>query len=252
MSFPTEKFYVSHFTGIGSLEEIIKSRSLQPPKVQREVYLEENPGEEWEGSNYYENAKERGGDIDKYDKSVFYSILFPDSNGKPTFRKDKVERIAYFIFSPQIIEDNAKMVGRRGVTEPPVFCKGWSYGKIKNEKCNYYDSSKSLQENLDSWRTIMLPMIQKFEEDPFLEKLVQAESKALNAELLMEGEMPIDMDLLYIYIPQGIEFNYTEEQIKKYPFLKNAMEGRKIMDEKLERLIRENPDLPWTHENPFE
>jgi hypothetical protein len=253
MSFPIEKFYVSHFAKIHNLKKILESRSLQPPKLQRQIFKEKKPEEEWSGSDYYENAKERGGDIEKYDKSIFYSILFPDSKGNPIFRDTK-SRYVYFIFSPRIIEDNSSMIGRYGITEPPVFCEGWSYGKIKEEDCRYYNKDLTLEENLNSWRDSILYMIKDYEEDPSKERLIQAESDTLNAELLMEGEMPIDMDLLYIYIPNFesiFEYNYTEEQLKKFPFLVKAKESMEKQKKELETLIKEYPDLPWTRENPF-
>jgi hypothetical protein len=251
MSFPAEKFYVSHFTKIHNLKKILKSHSLQPQKLQQQLFEEENIEEEWYGSDYYENAKERGGDIEKYNKSIFYSILLPDSKGNPIFR-DRKYRYVYFIFSPRIIEDNADMIGRHGVTALPVFCEGWSYGKIKEEDCRYYNTNLTLEENLNSWRDSVLYMIKDYEEDPSKERLVQMESETLNTELLIEGEMPIDMDLLYIYIPQDdFKYNYTEENLKKYPFLAKTKAFMEKQKEELENLIKEHPDLPWTRENPF-
>jgi hypothetical protein len=95
-------------------------------------------------------------------------------------------------------------------------------------------------------------MIKDYEEDPSKERLVQMESETLNAELLIEGEMPIDMDLLYIYIPQDdFKYNYSEENLKKYPFLAKTKAIMEKQKEELENLIKEHPDLPWTRENPF-
>jgi hypothetical protein len=81
------------------------------------------------------------------------------------------------------------MYGRRGVKDLPIFCKGWNYGAI-DQNCYYYDTKKSLEENLNIWRTIALK--EKFSFDPWT-------STSVN-EILMEGEMPLDLDLVGIYV----------------------------------------------------
>jgi hypothetical protein len=243
--FPVEKFYVSHFTRIHNLENIIKARALQPRIFQEDF-----------NSYYYEQAEELGNQ-EKYKKSIFYSIIFPDSKGIPIYRDEEFGGgqagggQAYFIFSPKIIEDNANMLNRRYITELPIFCKGWNYGKTDIDKCDSYDINISLYENLNKWRNTVKESIRKYEEDPYQESLVSVESNTLGTELLMEGEMPIDMDLVVIYVPEQIIYQYTEEQLKKKPFLKKVQDGLRMEAEEVETLIKENPDLPWTRENPF-
>lgn len=243
-SFPVEKFYVSHFTDIKRIQSILDARALQPSGMQKK-YI----------GRYRENAEEHG-DLKKYDKSVFYSIIFPDDNGVSIFKESFINGYGFFIFSPKIIEDNAGMLGRRNVSELPIFCRGWAYGEI-HENCYKYDSDKSLEENLNSWRQIMSENIKQYMIDPETERLTSAEGRTLNTELLLEGEMPIDMDLIAIYIPK-VKLNFlkvSEALLLKYPWMKGADERAKKRYEdeeaEVERLIKENPDLPWTRENPF-
>jgi hypothetical protein len=242
--FPVEKFYVSHFTDIKRIRSIIASRSLQPSGMQKEYV-----------GRYRENAEEHG-DLEKYNKSLFYSIVFPDDNGIPIFEKSLVSGYGFFVFSPKIIEDNADMLGRRGVSELPIFCRGWAYGEI-HEHCYTYESDKSLKENLNIWRTIVHENIKQYMKDPKTERLISAEGRTLNTELLLEGEMPIDMDLIAIYIPKvkHIVVKYPEAFLVKYPSFRGSEERmkKKYEDEEaeIENLIKENPDLPWTRENPF-
>jgi hypothetical protein len=244
MSFPVEKFYVSHFTDIKRIRNIITSRALQPAGMQKNYV-----------GRYRENAEEHG-DLEKYDNSVFYSIIFPDDDGVPIFKESRITGYGFFVFSPKIIEDNAKMVGRRGVSELPIFCKAWNYGKI-HEHCYTYETDKSLEENLNSWRQIMSENIKQYMIDPETERLTSAEGRTLNTELLLEGEMPIDMDLIAIYIPKvkHIVVKHSEAFLAKYPFMRGSEERmkKKYEDEEaeVENLIKEHPDLPWTRENPF-
>ena len=260
--FPEEKFYVSHYTRTSNVEDIIKSRALQPVKIQKEIFESENTNSsEFSEPYYYESAAEYGNQ-EKYAKSNFYSIIFPDSKGKPIFRThnkwgELSDTYTYFIFSPKIIEDNAKMVGTRGVTEPPVFCKGWTYGKINPDRCNYYNNDLSLKENLNNWRNSILVGIERYEKDPYAEKTVQVESLTLGTEIMMEGEMPIDLDLMYIYIPKS-EFapgNYPKNFYKKLPDLKEMEEElRKEAEEsesEIQKMIDKYPELPWIREDPF-
>ena len=250
--FPIEKFYVSHFTRVHNLKSIIEARALQPPIFQENF-----------DSYYYETAEEKGNQ-EKYKKSIFYSIIFPDSKGIPIYRDEEFGGgqagggYVYFIFSSKIIEDNANMLNRRHITELPIFCKGWNYGKTDIDKCDIYDTNISLYENLNKWREKIKKAIQKYEEDPYQESLVSAESNTLGTELLMEGEMPIDMDLITIYIPK---FEYkprpklSEAFYEKYPSFRGSEERQKKIYETneivIENLIKEHPDLPWTRENPF-
>ena len=183
--------------------------------------------------------------------------MFPDDDGVPIFKDNLLVRgLVFFVFSPQIIEDNANMVGKNGVKQGPIWCKGWNYGKI-HKHCYYYEKDKSLSENLNTWRDLIQDNIDLYKSDPNTKKVLSIESNTLVTELLMEGEMPIDMDLLHIYIPKGryIPVKFSEAFLEKYPsFRGEEVRRRKDYEEEeaeVERLIRENPDLPWTRENPF-
>jgi hypothetical protein len=249
MEFPTDKFYVTHFTEHKELIKIVKSRSLQPTNLIREIFQKENPGKEW-SSRYEDLAEERGeGDLEKYGKSVFYSIIFPDNDGLPIILPNKLNVL--FVFSPKIIEDNANMVGRRGVTENPIFCKGWHFGEIKEDKCIRYNKDLSLNKNLNNFRNKIQDFIERYHKNGkvYEEKLFHAESQTLNSELLMEGEMPIDLDLLYIYVPDIIMT--PEALIKKHPMFAKANEYKKELQAEVDKVIEENPDLPWIRTNPF-
>jgi hypothetical protein len=244
ISFPVEKFYVSHFTDIDRIQSILDTRALQPAGMQKNYV-----------GRYRENAEEHG-DLEKYNKSVFYSIVFPDDNGIPIFEKSFISGYGFFVFSPKIIEDNANMLGRHNVSENPIYCRGWNYGEI-HEHCYTYETDKSLEENLNTWRNIESEKIKQYMKDPKTEHLISAEGRTLGTELLMEGEMPIDMDLITIYIPKvkRTVLKYPEAFLAKYPFMRGSEERmkKKYEDEEaeVERLIKENPDLPWTRENPF-
>jgi hypothetical protein len=243
-TFPVDKFYISHFTDIDRIQSILDARALQPAGMQKNYV-----------GRYRENAEEHG-DLEKYDKSVFYSIVFPDDNGIPIFKESRISGYGFFVFSPKIIEDNANMLGRHNVSENPIFCRGWAYGEI-HENCYTYDNDKSLEENLNLWRSIMTENIKQYMIDPETERLTSAEGRTLNTEILMEGEMPIDMDLIAIYIPKvkHIVVKHSEAFLAKYPFMRGSEERMKKKYEyeeaEVERLIKENPDLPWTRENPF-
>jgi len=244
MEFPTDKFYVTHFTEHKHLKKIIESRSLQPTNLIREL----------NDNNYisrYEDMSENigKGDLEKYGKSVFYSIVFPDNDGLSIIHPHKLNVL--LIFSPKIIEDNANMVGRRGVTETPIFCKGWHFGEIKEEDCLKYDKSLSLNKNLNIFRNHIQDLIDRYHKNGkvYEEKLFQVESQTLNSELLMEGEMPIDLDLLYIYVPDIIMT--PDALIKKNPMFAKANEYKKELQVEVEKVIAENPDLPWIRSFPF-
>lgn len=243
MEFPTNKFYVTHFTEHDELIKIVKSRSLKPTNLIRESNKDFV-------SRYEDLAKENGyGNMEKYGKSIFYSIIFPDNDGIPIIKIHKLNVL--FVFSPKIIEDNAKMIGRRGVTETPIFCKGWDYGKINKEKCIKYNKDLSLNKNLNIFRNRIQDYINRYHENGkvYEEKLFQVESQTLNTELLMEGEMPIDLDLLYIYVPEIMIM--SESVVKKYPMFAKANEYKKELKEEVEKVIAENPDLPWIRTDPF-
>jgi hypothetical protein len=244
--FSKDKFFVCHFTYKDRLRSIVENYALVPPKVLKRIYEVENPGEEWEGSWYMNLAEEREtGNMNKYMKSIFYSILFPDNNGDTMFKP--VNTLAYFIFSPKIIQDNAAMVGHRDVTEGPIFCNGWNFGNTSEEECIHYNTSKSLEENLHIFRDKVSTMIDIYSKYNYTEKVFQSEGVP-NCELLMEGEMPIELDLLHIYVPRQ---NFNLEKMNKNNIFYKAYLGLKEQDESIDKLIEEYPHLPWTRENPF-
>jgi hypothetical protein len=236
---------------------------LRPSKIQKEVYEAENPGEEYYPSNYEETAQGIG-DIEKYRKSIFYSIIFRDDDGDPIFEPPRLSE-AYLIFSPKIIEDNAKHIMGFDEKSLPVFCNGWSYGKIKPEASKYYDTSLNLEENMKAWRSMLQSDIDKYHKvyknskesinsNNILleEKLIQVESGTLVSELLLEGEMPIDLDLIYIYVseePEELRIKMNQMYIKigkEY-----VVEVREKQRQELEQLILDHPELPWIRKNPF-
>lgn len=242
--YSTDKFFVTHFTEHSSLVKIVKSRSLQPTNLIRKISKESYV------SRYEDMAKERGkGDLEKYGKSVFYSLIVPDNDGLPIIEDIKLNVL--FVFSPKIIEDNAEMVGRRDVTEEPIFCKGWHFGEIREDKCVRYDKTLSLNKNLNNFRNKIQDYIDRYHKNGkvYEEKLFQAESQTLNSELLMEGEMPIDLDLLYIYVPNVLI--YSEATAKKYPMFAKVNEYNKELQAEVEKVMAENPDLPWIRTFPF-
>ena len=89
-TFPVEKFYVSHFTDINRIRSIVESRALQPSGMQKDYV-----------GRYRENAEEYGY-LKKYDKSVFYSIVFPDDNGIPIFEEEPAVNDSAVFFRPNI------------------------------------------------------------------------------------------------------------------------------------------------------
>jgi hypothetical protein len=243
-----DKFYVSHFSRKSALKDILKSYALQPLGLRREIFKEKYPEKEWYDPQFYEDAKNEG-DIVKYDKSIFYSILFPDNDGIPIF-KPTISHNIYFIFSPKIIEDNVNMVNTKNVTELPIFCSGWYYGKKPEEKCIVYDTSKSLVENLNIFRETKSQAIDFYHKNgkQYFRNIMPIQSGTLRSELLMEGEMPIELDLEYIYVPKFKPEVYSQEMLKMFPGLRKANKEEEL---ELQKLMDENPHLPWIRENPF-
>lgn len=250
--YSSDKFYISHYTHKNNLKDILTSFSLQPLQLQQELLNKSNPNNEFT-SEYFEDSKEKG-NPEKYKKSIFYSILFPDNDGIPIFDPQVPGMEAYFIFSPKIVEDNANMVGTRDITEGPIFCKGWNYGKIISDKCILYDSKKSLKENLNIWRKSIESVIQKYHEN---EKIYSSDymsvmNGTLGSELLMEGEMPIELDLLHIYVPYPtIQIQMAEAMSSKMPIFQGIIDDYKKQEEELEQMIKKYDHLPWTREHPF-
>jgi len=177
----SKEFYISHFTTLEALVDIVKIGSLLPLCDQKSLY-----GEKCKLPKYYDTVKGIG-DLDKYDKSIFYSIIFLD-NSRLLFKPNPGK--IYLIFPPKIL------TGRIS-----TFCKGWSYGKIEN--------------------------VMKIED--YFSKTIHPDSGTYKNELLVEGTMKLD-SLIHIYVPKNRFFD---------PLI-------------LEKLISENPNLPWIRENPFE
>jgi hypothetical protein len=253
MSFSTDKFYVSHFTSKDNLEYILESMSLQPLSLQEQLFKHKNPDKEFANTYYYETSEDQG-DPEKYKRSIFYSILFPDNDGIPIFNPPEPGKEAFFIFSPKIVSDNNSMVGNYNIQEGPIFCKGWHFGKTSSEKCIHYDNSKSLEENLNSWRTYVAPMIQVYHENnkEFTSGIMGVQSGALGTELLLEGEMPIELDLVHIYVPpQTLQIQMMEGMVKINPKFQKAVDLMNQEEEEVEKLMKEFDYLPWTRENPF-
>jgi hypothetical protein len=255
--YSNDKFYVSHFTSKDNLKYILESMSLQPLSLQEKIFKHKNPKGEWNPTYYYESS-ETEGDPEKYKRSIFYSILFPDNDGIPIFNPPFIGHDVYFIFSSKIISDNANMVGKHNIQEGPIFCKNWNFGKIIPKWCTSYDSSKSLDENLNSWRALLSKSIQTYHEGnkEYNSDLMPMESGALGTELLIEGEMPIEADLKYIYVPRGnLEMNIIEKLGKINPIyekLSEKMIEQTNFDEKnIEDLMKSYDYLPWTTTNPF-
>jgi hypothetical protein len=246
-----DKFYVSHFSNKSVLKDILKSYALQPLGLRREIFKEKYPEKEWYDSTYYEIAETKGNTV-KYDKSIFYSILFPDNDGIPIFKPTQDDKV-YFIFSPKIIEDNVNMVNIENITELPIFCNDWNYGKTSKEKCIVYDTSKSLVENLNIFRETKSQAIDFYHKNgkQYFRNIIPIESGTLRSELLMEGEMPIELDLVYIYVPKFKPVEYSQKMLKMFPELRNANKTQELEELELQKYMDENPHLPWIRENPF-
>jgi hypothetical protein len=251
--YSSDKFYVCHFTSKNNLKKIIDSMSLQPLSLQEKIFKHNDLDKEWNPTDYYESS-ETEGDPEKYKRSIFYSILFPDNDGIPIFNPPVVGKEAYFIFSPKIISDNANMVGKHNIQEGPIFCKNWNFGKIIPKWCTSYDSSKSLDENLNTWRNSIITGIQKYHEGnkEYNPDLMPVESGALGTELLMEGEMPIEADLKYIYVPEANNQSEMMESFAKMNIkYEKVIERIKQEESDIQKLMEENDHLPWIRKNPF-
>jgi hypothetical protein len=249
-----DKFYVSHFSSKFALKSILESYALQPLGLRREIFKQKHKDDKtsvWHDPLFYEFARDEGS-TEKYDKSIFYSIIFPDNDGNPIFKPTQNDKV-YFIFSPKIIEDNVTMLNTKNFTELPIFCSGWYYGKTPEEKCIVYDTSKSLTENLNNFRTIKNWAIDFYHKNgkQYLHNIMPLLSGTLRSELLMEGEMPLELDLVYIYVPKSKPVKYTQKMLKMFPDLLEVDKELELEELKLQKLIDENPHLPWIRKNPF-
>ena len=250
--YSSDKFYISHYTHKDNLKHILNSFSLQPLQLQKELLNKDNPDNEFT-SEYFEDSKERG-DPEKYKRSIFYSILFPDNDGIPIFDPQVPGMEVYFIFSSKIVEDNANMVGTHDITEVPIFCKGWNYGKINSDKCISYDLKKSLEQNLNNWRDSIKTIIEKYHENNkiYSGDYMSVMNGTLGSELLMEGEMPIELDLLHIYVPHPtIQIQMAEVMLSKMPNFQKIIDNYKKQEEEIEIMIKKYDHLPWTRQNPL-
>jgi hypothetical protein len=74
----------------------------------------------------------------------------------------------------------------------------------------------------------------------------------LGSELLMEGEMPIELDLLHIYVPYPtIQIQMAEAMLSKMPTFQKIIDNYKKQEEELDQMIKKYDHLPWTRDNPF-
>jgi hypothetical protein len=201
--YSVDNFFVTHTTSIFRLRSILKESSIQPLSLRKKIFEERNPGEifDYESkSDFYSEAA----DPKKYINSIFYGFLFPDKEDMIYYEPMFYDGIVHFIFSSKIIKDNAEMYGCKGVNDLPVFCEGWKYGKI-DDKCTYYNCKRSLKYNLNNWRNIILKQEPDF--NPWTGTTIN--------EILLEGEMPLDLDLVAIYTPYS---NKIKELKEKYPY----------------------------------
>ncbi len=227
--FPNKDFYIVHSTNIGNLPKILESKSLKPIGIQKDGGKNKKRFGE-----FLSQAKELG-DIQKYKKSVFYSIIFPDDDSYPIFEETD-EADIHFIFSPKLITSKLKASPK----EEPFFCKRWHYGKFTKD-CFYYDKKLSLNKNLNNWRKNVKEYIKDYQ--TYINKPKPYSYKSLNmfgtinAELLLEGETFLDIpELEYIYVPVQ-EYFYNDKQKTEY--------------KKIEKLMNKYPELPWIRVNPF-
>lgn len=202
-----DRFFVTHTTNSSNLEYILETGSIQPLSLQKKLFEEQNPGKNFTyefNSDYYGKSK----DSKKYINSVFYGFLYPNKDGEIHYDPMMLGSSVHFIFSSKIIQDNANMYGCRKVHDLPIFCKGWNYGKI-DEKCSYYNCKRSLEYNLNKWRNIMLKTESSF--NPW---------NGMNMnEILLEGEMPIDLDLVAIYLPYNDKLKNLKEKYPHYNWI---------------------------------
>lgn len=224
---PQDKFYVTHTTSLYNLKAILEARSIQPLILKKKLYEEKYKEEiDYESlSTYYENAKDK----EKYIKSVFYGFVHPNKDGVIKYEPHNVD--IHFIFSSKIIQDNAKMYGCEGINDLPIFCKGWNYGAI-DKNCYYYNCKESLEENLNTWRNIALQEKESF--NPWT-------GTNMN-EILLEGEMPLDLDLVCIYASDDVErYNIDKNEsiignlMKQYPeykWIRNIPDLQKLVGAK--------------------
>lgn len=245
--YSSDKFYICHYTSKENLKDILSSFSLQPLQLQQELLNKSIQ------NDYFEDSKEKG-NPEKYKKSIFYSILFPDNDGIPIFDPQVPGMEVYFIFASKIIEDNANMIRTHNITEGPIFCKGWNYGKISSEKCISYDIKKSLKENLNNWRDSIKFLIEKYHKNKkvYDSEYMSVMNGTLGTELLMEGEMPIELDLLYIYVPYPtIQIEMAKSMSSIIPGYEKILENYKKKEQEIEEMIKKYDYLPWTREHPF-
>ena len=82
--FSNKDFYIVHSTKIGNLPKILESQSLKPIGSQKDGVKKKK-----RNTLFFEQAKELG-DIQKYKKSIFYSIIFPDDDKYPIFEEKTI------------------------------------------------------------------------------------------------------------------------------------------------------------------
>ncbi len=63
--------------------------------------------------------------------------------------------------------------------------------------------------------------------------------------------MPIELDLVYIYVPKFKPVVYSQKMLKMFQELQKVNKEQEVEELELQKRIDENPHLPWIHENPF-
>jgi hypothetical protein len=233
---PVKEFHLVHATDVFNLEEILASGSLLS-------ISKTGP----ESSEFYELYVGDDEDVNKYGKKIFTGLIMPDENGKPNFTYNKVNSVkfglpyVYFILKPQLIRDYAECSFKETAdieVSFPHFCHRWSVGK--NKDCIKYDTTKSLKDNLNSWRKAHIEYIKFIKEKdkkgekenpgnyvnsfvpfsiyftPYNEVTIQF-SKNSKGECI-ESEIPLDKYLQAIYIRENKNNNgKIKELARKYP-----------------------------------
>jgi hypothetical protein len=229
---PSDKFYLTHSSNIHRLENILKDRSIRPLSLRKKIFKLENPGKRFnysQISDYYSYVNKK--DRKKYINSIFYGFLFPEKDG--TLKYGPLQSIGsvHFIFSSKILEDNAKMYGCRGVNELPIFCEGWSFGNI-HKGCFHYKCEESLETNLNKWRNLAF----NFES---YNTSSDVWIGGYHNEILLEGEMPLDLDLLAILTPKSKEVKNLKKKYPEYNWIHTRTELKDLIGNEIPKHLLE-------------
>jgi hypothetical protein len=227
---PSNKFYLTHSTNIFRLENILKDRSIRPLSLSRKIFKEKNPGKRFnysDYSDYYKHAE----NSKKYSDSIFYGFLFPERDGTLIYGPLLSKHQVHFIFSSKIVEDNAKMYGCRGVNELPVFCEGWNYGGV-DQGCFYYKCEETLETNLNIWRNLAFDFeTYNMGSDVWI--------GGYHNEILLEGEMPLDLDLIAILVPKSKESKELKKKYPEYNWIHTRTELKDLIENEVSKVMLE-------------